>query len=106
MQSQTVSLDKENIYVLAERAKNGDREAFMAITKMYQKNVFQLAYSFFQNREDALDIVQDTFLRIYKKMHYYKKGKSFKNWTLQIAKNLCIDRYRKNHKKHEQKPLT
>ncbi len=106
MQSQAASLNKENIYVLAERAKKGDRGAFMEITKMYQKNVFQLAYSFFQNREDALDIVQDTFLKIYNKMHCYKKGKSFKNWILQIAKNLCIDRYRKNHKKHEYKSLS
>lgn len=100
-----VSAEADTITALAERAKNGDREAFMEITSRYQKNVFQLAYSFFQNREDALDIVQDTFLRIYRKMHYYEPGKSFKNWVLQIAKNLCIDRYRKNHKKHDQKVL-
>ncbi|HZX10467.1 MAG TPA: RNA polymerase sigma factor [Acidobacteriota bacterium] len=105
MQGQTVSAEAAKINVLAERAKNGDREAFMAITSQYQKNIFQLAYSFFQNREDALDIVQETFLRIYQKIHYYEAGRSFKNWVLQIAKNLCIDRYRKNHKKHDQKAL-
>jgi RNA polymerase sigma-70 factor (ECF subfamily) len=105
MHGQTVSAETDNMSVLAERAKNGDREAFMVITSMFQKNVFQLAYSFFQNREDALDIVQETFLRIYQKMNYYEEGRSFKNWVLQIAKNLCIDRYRKNHKKHDQKAL-
>jgi len=105
MQGQTISADIHNISVLAERAKHGDREAFMTITNMYQKNIFQLAYSFFQNREDALDIVQDTFLRVYKKLHHYEKDRSFKNWILQIAKNLCIDRYRKNHKKHDQKSI-
>ena len=105
MQSQTVSENTNSMNVLAERAKNGDREAFVAITRQYQKSVFQLSYSFFQNREDALDIVQETFLKIYQKIHYYEAGRSFKNWILQVAKNLCIDRYRKNHKKHDQKAL-
>ncbi|MBD3412939.1 MAG: sigma-70 family RNA polymerase sigma factor [Candidatus Aminicenantes bacterium] len=105
MQSQAVSAETDNIFALAERAKDGDREAFMTITRMYQKNVFHLAYSFFQNREDALDIVQETFFRVYRKLHYYERGKSFKNWILQIAKNLCIDRYRKNHKTHDNKAL-
>ncbi len=105
MQSQAVSAESEDISVLAARAQEGDREAFMAITSMYQKVIFQLAYSFFHNREDALDIVQDTFLRVYRKLHYYQRGKSFKSWILQIAKNLCIDRYRKNHKVHDNKAL-
>jgi len=105
MQSQAVSAETDNITVLAERAKQGDQEAFMTITSLFQKNVFQLAYSFFRNREDALDIVQDTFLRLYKKIQHYEKDKSFKSWVLQIAKNLCIDRYRKNHKKHDNKAL-
>ncbi len=105
MQSQAVSAERDNITVLAERAKQGDQEAFMTITSLFQKNVFQLAYSFFRNREDALDIVQDTFLRLYKKIRYYEKEKSFKSWILQIAKNLCIDRYRKNHKKHDNKAM-
>jgi len=99
MQSQAASAEMDRITVLAERAKQGDREAFMTITNLFQKNVFQLAYSFFQDREDALDIVQETFLRLYRKLDYYEKGESFKSWILQITKNLCIDRYRKNHKK-------
>jgi len=105
MQSQTVSENTNSMNVLAERAKNGDREAFVAITRQYQKSVFQLSYSFFQNREDALDIVQETFLKIYQKIHYYEAGRSFKNWILQVAKNLCIEKKKKNHKKHDQKAL-
>ena len=105
MQSQAVSAEMDNITVLAEKAKQGDREAFMTITSLFQKNVFQLAYSFFRNREDALDIVQDTFLRLYKKIQFYERDKSFKSWVLQIAKNLCIDRYRKNHNKHDNKAM-
>jgi len=56
-------------------------------------------YSYFRNKEDALDIVQETFLRFYQKAHMFQKGKSFQNWLLQMAKNICIDYYRKHHKR-------
>jgi len=46
-----------------------------------------------------MDIVQETFLRLYQKVHMFQKGKDFQNWLLKIAKNLCIDHYRKNYKK-------
>jgi hypothetical protein len=52
------------IYTLVERIKNGDREAFMAVTRLYQKKVYLLAYSYFRNSEDAMDIVQETFLKL------------------------------------------
>lgn len=89
----------EDIHTLLERIKDGDRDAFMIVTRLYQKKVFLLAFSFFRNREDALDIVQETFLRFYQKVHMFQKGKNFQNWLLQIAKNLCIDYYRKHHSK-------
>ncbi len=84
---------------LVERVKGGDREAFMTLTQQYQRKVFQLAYSYFHNREDAMDIVQETFLRFYQKAHMFQEGKNFQNWLLQLAKNICIDYYRKHHKK-------
>ena len=87
---------------LVERVKNGDKEAFMMLTQRYQKRIFMVAYSFFRNKEDALDIVQDTFLRCYQKIHLFKNGRSFQNWLIQIAKNLCIDHYRKHHSRDDQ----
>ncbi len=87
---------------LVEKVKSGDREAFMVLTRHYQRKVFQLAYSYFHNKEDALDIVQETFLRFYQKAHMFQKGKNFQNWLLQLAKNICIDFYRKHHKKNNE----
>jgi len=89
----------EDIYVLIEKIKEGDREAFMTVTSLYQKKIFLLAFSFFHNREDALDIVQETFMRLYQKVDKFQKGKNFQNWLFQIAKNICIDYYRKNYRK-------
>lgn len=94
--------EQEDIYTLVERVKEGDREAFMRITQLYQKKVFLLAYSFFQNKEDAMDIVQETFMRFYQKANLFQKGKNFQSWLLQIAKNLCIDYHRKYHSKNAQ----
>jgi RNA polymerase sigma-70 factor (ECF subfamily) len=94
--------DPLNVSGLIERVKKGDREAFMTITRMYQRKVFGLAYSYFHNKEDALDIVQETFLRFYRKAHLFKKGKNFQNWLLQITKNICIDYYRKYQSKNSE----
>jgi len=95
-------VEHEDVYTLVDKIKEGDREAFMTLTSLYQKKVFLLAFSFFRNKEDALDIVQETFLRLYEKVKMFQRGKNFQNWLLQIAKNLCIDYYRKNYSKNKE----
>lgn len=94
---------------LLERIQDGDREAFMTIIRLYQQKVFVMAYSILRNREDALDAVQETFLRLYQKAGLYKSGNSFQGWLLQMAKNISIDSYRKHQKKRQEwetsKPL-
>lgn len=91
-----------DIHALVDRVKEGEREAFMILTRLYQKKIFSVAYSFFRNKEDALDIVQETFLRSYQKIHLFNKGKSYQNWLIQIAKNLCIDHYRKHYRRENE----
>jgi len=94
---------------LLERIQDGDREAFMTIIRLYQQKVFVMAYSILRNREDALDAVQETFLRLYQKAALYKPGNSFQGWLLQMAKNISIDSYRKHQMKRREwetsKPL-
>jgi RNA polymerase sigma-70 factor (ECF subfamily) len=86
---------------LVRRALDGDRQAFVEITRLYQKKVFVLTYSFFRNKEDALDLVQETFLRLYEKLESYEEGRNFEAWLLHIAKNLCIDHYRKSRSRRQ-----
>ena len=93
----TRTVDPHIVPLLVERIKEGDREAFMEITRLYQKKVYLLAYSYLRNNEDALDVVQETFLRLYQKVSLFRSEKNFQTWLLQIAKNLCIDYYRKNY---------
>lgn len=77
------------------RVKEGDRDAFQDLTRRYQRKVFALAYGFFRDREEALDLVQETFLRLYEKAALYRDGEDFQGWLFRIARNLCIDSYRR-----------
>jgi RNA polymerase sigma-70 factor (ECF subfamily) len=87
---------------LVRRVREGDREAFLTLTRAYQKKIFAMAYSFFRNKEDALDLVQETFLRLYQKIELFRDGRNFEAWLLQVARNLCIDHYRKNYVKRRE----
>jgi RNA polymerase sigma-70 factor (ECF subfamily) len=80
---------------LLEQAKKGEKEAFMEIVARYQQKIFILAYSMTRNREDSLDLVQETFMRLFEKLNFYRAGESFEAWLLQISKNLCVDFLRK-----------
>jgi len=97
----TRTAEPHSIPLLVGRIKEGDREAFMEITHLYQKKVYLLAYSYLRNNEDALDVVQETFLRLYQKVDMFRSEKNFQTWLLQIAKNLCIDYYRKNYSRNK-----
>jgi len=94
--------EPENIGDLVRETGEGSREAFMTIVRAYQQRVFMTAFSICRNREDALDIVQETFLRLHQKAGLFKEGRHFQGWLLQITKNLCIDHYRKNVKKRKE----
>lgn len=84
---------------LLERARAGDREAFVALVRRYQQKVFVMAFSILRNKEDALDAVQETFLRLYQKSGTFRPGHSFQGWLLEIAKNISIDYYRKHRER-------
>jgi len=92
----------DEISILLEKAGEGDRQAFKSIVSLYQQKVFLLAYSILKNREDALDVAQETFLRLYQKLGLYEKDRNFQAWLLQIAKNLSIDYYRKHHSRRRE----
>jgi RNA polymerase sigma-70 factor, ECF subfamily len=91
-----------DIASLLEKIQTGDRDAFMTIIRLYQQKVFVMAYSILRDREDALDAVQETFLRLYQKAGLYRPGNSFQGWLLQMAKNISIDSYRKHQRKRRE----
>jgi len=80
---------------LVERARQGDREAFRVLVERYQRKVAALAVGMLRNREDALDIVQDTFSKAFQSLDKFKGDSSFYTWIYRIGVNLCIDHQRR-----------
>ena len=80
---------------LVERARRGDREAFRGLVERYQRKVAALALGMLRNREDALDIVQDTFTKAFQSLDKFKGDSSFYTWVYRIGVNLCIDHQRR-----------
>jgi RNA polymerase sigma-70 factor (ECF subfamily) len=93
--------ERESHLALAERIQQGDRDAFAELVVLFQKKIFRLAYAFFHDREDALEIVQETFMRIYEKISFYRPEYSLQSWIYRVAHNLCVDQYRKFGKKRK-----
>ena len=93
--------ERDFLLDLAGRIQQGDRDAFAELVGLYQKRIFRLAYGFFHDREDALEIVQETFMRVYEKIGSYRPEHSLQSWLYRLAYNLCVDYYRKFAKKRK-----
>ncbi|TMV18298.1 RNA polymerase sigma factor SigW [Paenibacillus thermoaerophilus] len=76
-------------------AREGEREAFAELVGLYQDKLYHLAYRMLYQAQEAEDIVQETFLRVYANLHRYDETQKFSTWIFRIATNLCIDRIRK-----------
>jgi RNA polymerase sigma-70 factor, ECF subfamily len=83
---------------LVQRARDGDRDAFRQLVERYQRRIATLALGMLRNREDALDVVQETFTKAYQSLDRFKGDASFYTWTYRIAVNLCIDHQRRENK--------
>lgn len=80
---------------LAKLALKGDQRAFAELVELYQDKLFHMAYRMLNNRQEAEDVVQETFLRVYRSLDRYDENQKFSTWIYRIATNLCIDRLRK-----------
>lgn len=80
---------------LARMALKGDQQAFAEIVGLYQDKLYHMAFRMLSNRQEAEDVVQETFLRVYRNLDRYDESMKFSTWIYRIATNLCIDRLRK-----------
>jgi len=81
--------------VLIARCKAGDELAWEAFVRQYQGRVYSLAGSYARSSEDARDMAQEIFVRLYEKRHAWPEGETFVPWMIRTARNLCIDLIRK-----------
>lgn len=82
-------------------AQQGDRAAFGALAQAYQRRAYGIAYSFVRNREDALELAQDSFVRAYKAMDRFDTSMPFYPWLYRIIKNTCLNYLKKKGRRGE-----
>jgi RNA polymerase sigma-70 factor (ECF subfamily) len=81
--------------VWLERARRGDQQAFARLVEAYQGPVYNLAYRMLGNATEAEDATQETFVRVYTKLHTYQPDRRLSSWVFSIASHYCIDRLRR-----------
>jgi RNA polymerase sigma-70 factor (ECF subfamily) len=76
--------------------KEGDTNAFAVLVDRYKDMVFTLSLKMLKDREEAEEVAQDTFLKIYKSLSKFNSESKFSTWMYKVAFNTCLDRLKKN----------
>ena len=87
--------------LLIERCLGGDQVAWEQIVRQHWRKVFNLAYKFVGRHDEAEDLTQDIFLKIFKALKTFDRRANFQTWLISISRNLCIDHYRSVRKERE-----
>ncbi len=85
---------EEDIQLVA-RARAGDERAFRALLEKYERAVFSICLRMVRNREEAADLAQDAFIKVFGSLDRYNPAYAFSSWLFKITSNLCIDYLRK-----------
>ena len=88
---------------LALALKAGDRNAFDEIVRRYQGRVYAAAYRITGNREDALDVAQESLLKAYRKIDAWQPTGSFLSWLLRLTTNRAIDHIRRRKRRKQER---
>lgn len=80
---------------LISRFQSGDENAYIELVNRYKDKLINFVFYFLKDEEHAEDIVQETFIRLYEKKHYYKPIAKFSTWIYTIARNLANTELRK-----------
>jgi RNA polymerase sigma-70 factor (ECF subfamily) len=84
---------------LIEKFQRGDLYAYELIVKRYKDQLLNFVYRFLGNQEEAEDVVQETFLRVYRKRHAYQRVAKFSTWIYTIAGNLARTELRRRNRR-------
>jgi RNA polymerase sigma-70 factor (ECF subfamily) len=87
--------------ILIEQCLSGDQAAWEAIVRQNWRKVFNVAYKFVGKHDEAEDLTQDIFLKIFKALKTFDRRANFQTWIISISRNLCIDHYRSVRKERQ-----
>ena len=80
---------------------DGDQAAWDVIVRQHWRRVFNIAYKFVGRHDQAEDLTQDVFLKLYRSLDTFDRRANFQTWLISVSRNLCIDHYRSARKERE-----
>jgi RNA polymerase sigma-70 factor (ECF subfamily) len=86
---------------LIERCLQKDNAAWEAIVARYKRKVFHIGYKFTGRHDDAEDLTQEIFLKVFKSLEKFNRDADFSTWLSSVARNFCIDHYRASKREKE-----
>jgi len=89
------------IETVIQRCLNGDQSAWDLIVRQYWRKVFNVAYKFVGRHDEAEDLAQDIFLKVFKSLDTFDRRANFQTWLISVSRNLCIDHYRSVRKERD-----
>jgi len=81
---------------IIKQCKQNDRDGYNALFKKYEGYIYTICYHYTNSKEDALDLVQEVFIRIYRGMAKFEEGKPLQPWIKRITVNTCLNYVRSN----------
>jgi RNA polymerase sigma-70 factor (ECF subfamily) len=84
-----------DVATLLDRCRRGDALAWEALVRTYQSSVYAVTRHYLRDPEEARDVAQDVFIRLYERLDAVGSSDTFKAWLLQIARNASLDRMRR-----------
>jgi RNA polymerase sigma-70 factor, ECF subfamily len=87
---------------LIRAAQGGNQDAFALLVRSYDQNVLRLALNLLRSPEDAKDVYQEAFLRVFRNLHNFRFDCSFHTWLYRIVTNICLDMLRKRKVRKEE----
>jgi RNA polymerase sigma-70 factor (ECF subfamily) len=85
--------------IIIQQILEGDTKAFAVLVDRYKDLVFTLAIQMLKNREEAEEVSQDTFIKVFKKLKNFKGDSKCSTWIYRIGYNTCLDRIKSNKRK-------
>ena len=89
------------IDTLIQRCLAGDQDAWADIVRQYRRRIYSVAYKFTGNHEEAEDLTQDIFIKVFRALHTFDRRANFQTWLISVSRNMCIDHYRSVRKERE-----
>jgi RNA polymerase sigma-70 factor (ECF subfamily) len=89
---------------LIRRAQGGDRAAFDSLVRLYDQNVLRLILQVVRAPEEARDLYQEAFLKVFRSLHHFRLEARFSTWLYRVVMNVCLDHLRRQNTRKEVQP--